>query len=152
MSLRYRIFITLLLSLFVCSIFFEVVINFLPISAYLFPFVRKGFLLICHQHEEKLIDFLGFHSMVCARCTGIYLGMFLISIYSIFKPIKRINGYKLLFIFSIPMVADVLFISMKLYNYSKISAIITGILFGSVLFVYLYNGLNLLIIENRARH
>ncbi len=152
LSLLYRIFITLLIFLFVASIFFEIVIHTIPQAAYLFPFVKKGFSLICHQNDEKIISLFGFHSLVCARCTGIYLGMFLISIYTMIRPIIKTAGYKLFIIFTAPMIADVIFVNMKLYHYSKISAIITGLLFGSILFVYLYNGLNLLIIENRIRH
>jgi uncharacterized membrane protein len=42
-----------------------------------------------------------------------------------------------LILFSLPMLADVIFYSIGLYQYNKIIAAITGILFGSAVFLYI---------------
>lgn len=77
--------------------------------------------------------------------------MLLTSIYIIFKPDAKTRGASYFFILTLPMIADVIFVNLEFYNYSKYSAVITGLLFGSVVFVYFYNGLNLLISEYHKR-
>lgn len=49
------------------------------------------------------------------------------------------------------MIIDVILTTASIYNYSKAVAITTGFLFGSILFLYLYNGLQNLIIETAKR-
>lgn len=151
MQIHYRILISLILLLFTLSIFFEFIVHLINQSIFLFPFVKKGFSLLCHQDEEKIINLYGIHSLVCARCTGIYLGMFLTSIYIIFKPVTKTRGASFFLILTLPMILDVVLVNLGFYNYSKYSAVITGLLFGSVVFVYFYNGLNLLISEYHRR-
>ena len=40
------------------------------------------------------------------------------------------------------MIIDVFFVTIKVYEYSKLFAFITGILLGCISFLYFYNGLN----------
>jgi len=46
-----------------------------------------------------------------------------------------------LILFSLPMLADVIFYSIGLYQYNKIIAAITGILFGSAVFLYILDAI-----------
>jgi len=46
-----------------------------------------------------------------------------------------------LILFSLPMLADVIFYSIGLYQYNKIIAVITGILFGSAVFLYILDAI-----------
>lgn len=81
--------------------------------------------------------------MVCARCSGIYLGALLSSLLSLvyFKQIEW--NLTPLIILSVPMLADVLLVSLSVYPYSRIFSSITGILFGSIVFIYILS-----VIEN----
>jgi len=48
------------------------------------------------------------------------------------------------------MLIDILFYSLKFYNYNKSIAFTTGFIFGSVGFIYIWNGFeNLLAIINK---
>jgi len=49
---------------------------------------------------------------------------------------------------SFPMLIDVFLYSIGAYNYSKIFAFITGVIFGLVGIVYIYNGFQILIEKN----
>ncbi len=90
-------------------------------------------------------------SMVCARCTGIYMGAFASSILFFFVSIKKELSIKYLFLFSVPLIVDIILYSIGIYHYSKVMALITGLLLGSAGFFYLYNGLNNFIIANKKR-
>ena len=54
---------------------------------------------------------------------------------------------KILYVAAVPMIADVLLYSLKIYRYSKPAAFLTGLLLGSAGFLYLYAGLKNLILE-----
>jgi len=115
------------------------------------PFIKKSYSLVCHQEESKLIYFDGYATNTCARCTGIYIGLLLASLLSIFKTTSKIPGIKYLFIFAVPMLIDVILYSIGIYKYSKEAAFATGLLFGSIGFLYFYTGVNELLNEIRLR-
>lgn len=89
--------------------------------------------------------------MVCARCTGIYSGLLLNSFIALFFISEIKTSFRFLVLFSLPMLLDVLFVLLNVYPYMKAVAFTTGLLFGSILFLYLYNGLNKLIVEIENR-
>jgi uncharacterized membrane protein len=65
---------------------------------------------ICHQIEIRCFAFNGKPMLICARCTGIFSGMFfLFLILLIFENLRmmidRIN-YKRIFIFLLPLLID----------------------------------------------
>jgi uncharacterized membrane protein len=101
------------------------------------PFLKKIYSTVCHQHIEKTIAYNGHFFLVCARCTGIYLGALFISFISIFTLRRLPQKLTLLYIASIPMIIDVALTTTGLYGYSKITAFITGIFFGSAVFTYI---------------
>ena len=103
---------------------------------------------MCHQQTEKLLSFSGNHTLVCARCSGIYLGGLLSALLLIFITFKKVNNGKLIILAALPMLVDVLLYSVGIYVYSKIIALFTGVLFGSVGIVYIYNGFQILLEKN----
>lgn len=107
--------------------------------------------LVCHQDPAKLIEFNGAHSLVCSRCAGIYLGALFASLILLFiKPIAYLN-YKFLLAASVPMILDVFLSTIDIYPYSKITAFVTGILLGSIGFLYLKIGLENYFVELKNR-
>ncbi len=107
----------------------------------LFPFLKKFYSQFCHQVDYKTIDFLGYKLLVCARCSGIYLGTFISSFYFIFSTKYFSLNKKIIFVVSAIIFSDVIFTTMNLYNYSQPIAFTTGLLFGSVVFVYILTSL-----------
>jgi uncharacterized membrane protein len=103
--------------------------------------------VVCHQEKAKLILFDSGETLTCARCTGIYLGLFITSIIFLFKECKKKYPVKYLLFAFVPMIIDVILYSVNLYHYSKVAAFITGLLLGSIGFLYLCTGLNNLILE-----
>lgn len=96
---------------------------------------------VCHQDTAKTFICKQSALLVCARCTGIYLSIAIVSLFILLTQIRiRINT-KFLIYLSLPMLGDVIFYSIGFYNYSKITAAITGILFGSSVFLYILEAL-----------
>ncbi|MEO8399059.1 MAG: DUF2085 domain-containing protein [Ignavibacteriaceae bacterium] len=111
------------------------------------PFLKKIYAAVCHQIDYKTINFFGQKLFVCSRCTGIYFGAFLSSFYLIFDSRKIGLKNSFLLAASILIIMDVVFYSIGLYEYSKSIAFITGLFFGSIVFVYI-----LIIIEKFLFH
>ena len=123
-----------------CAGFFSVVfIKTGSLPPVLFPFIKHGYSIVCHQQEAKCISFYGSHLLVCARCTGIYTGALLAVFLFIFIRNLPVINLKIA-LYSVSLVAaDVILYNLGLYNYSKTIAFITGLLPGSVLILYILN-------------
>lgn len=147
MRLSIKLVIVLLVLIWCLGIFSEWLIPFNNKITIALPFLHKTYSLVCHQIKTKLITNGTYETMVCARCTGIYLGSLISSIVLIFFNFKKSLGIKLLLIFSAPMLLDVFLYTINVYSYSKLIAFSTGLFFGSVGFLYLYNGLRQLFVE-----
>jgi uncharacterized membrane protein len=94
---------------------------------------------VCHQDEAKLISFNGFDFLVCARCSGIYIGA-LLSSFFILTFFKRIKFPLTIFsITSIVLLTDVILNNFIFNFYNKISAFSTGLLFGAACFFIVTN-------------
>ncbi|MHB1686201.1 MAG: DUF2085 domain-containing protein [Ignavibacteriaceae bacterium] len=104
-----------------------------------YPFTKRIYSIVCHQLSQKTFTVNGEKLLVCARCTGIYLGTLTASFISIFYFPDEIKGINLFLASLIPMLADVLLTSAGVYHYSKYLAMSTGLFFGSVSFVYILN-------------
>jgi len=129
----------------------EFIIPIFGYAAYALPFLDKFYSLVCHQNPHKLLSINGYSTLVGARCTGIYFG-FLLSA-AIFIFVIKISEPKIkYFIFAaIPMALDVLFHTIGVYPYSKTIALITGLLLGSVGFIYFYDALKKLYYEIKTK-
>ena len=151
MKLRFRLILFIALLFWAAGIFFECIA--LPFNPLIigYPFVYNTFSHVCHQEPDKLINLTCGSTLVCARCTGIYLGLLFNSTINIFVVLKIKTSLKLLALCTVPMALDVLFVVINIYPYSKAVAFTTGLLFGSILFLYLYDGLNNLIVEIQNR-
>lgn len=151
MKFRFRILIFSLLLIWFTGIFFQYFIKLDDRLLFLYPFINKSYSLVCHQHENKLISFGGIHSLVCARCTGIYAGLLAASLISLFFHYKNPLRLKFFILLSLPMLADVIAYSSGIYNYSRTIAFMTGILFGSAGFSYFYGSIKELLAEIHSR-
>ncbi len=124
---------------FLSPIFFKE-LNYLVIT---YPFSKRIYSIVCHQITSKTFIINGERLLVCARCSGIYIGALFSSLISLFyssKIIKNIN----LFLYSIILLTlDVFFSSAGIYHYSKLLAFLTGIFFGSVSFLYILNAIEI---------
>ena len=148
MKLWVRLILFSLILLWVIGIFIPFLVPSFGFLAYLYPFVERIYSTVCHQQPEKLIQYGEHTTMVCARCTGIYIGGLAVSLYFIFNSQINIKNGKLIILASVPMVIDVILYKVGLYNYSKIIAFISGAVFGSVGIAYIYNGLQILLDKN----
>ncbi len=98
----------------------------------LYPLLKQFYSTVCHQMDYKSFELNGSHFLVCARCTGIYFGGLITSLIFLFLRAGIILKIKYLFIAASPMFVDVILYSSGVYPYSKVIALITGFLFGSV--------------------
>lgn len=89
--------------------------------------------------------------MVCSRCAGIYAGVLLFSFYMIFVKIKTNKEIKFLILSAVPLILDVIFYNIGIYNYSKTAAFTSGLFFGSAGIYYFYIGLEKLISEQKIK-
>ena len=147
MKRRYSLILFFLILIWFLGIFIEWFTKIDEHFVLVFPYLQKTYSLVCHQEKNKLLLFGGAETLTCARCTGIYLGLLLSSFFVLIKLPKWKLHFNLLLITASLMIADVLFTSLNIYNYSKFIAFSTGLLLGSTGFFYLYAGLNDLILE-----
>jgi uncharacterized membrane protein len=107
-----------------------------PLSIISYPVFKQLYSNVCHQNEFKIFDDVGFNIFICARCTGIYLGALFISFLSVFIRLRIVGSISWLYIALILILADVLFVSAGIYEYSKLISIITGLYLGFVICIY----------------
>lgn len=133
--LRSIIFILLLLW---CTGFsLNVIFPHSTYSMVTYPILKRLYATVCHQRPEKTFFISGNRFLVCARCTGIYFGALVISLLSIFFFRKISFGIKLLYVSMVPMLADVVMTTLGIYSYVKLISFVTGLFFGSVVFIYI---------------
>lgn len=115
-----------------------------------YPFQKMIYSNVCHQNTAKSFACNNTSLLVCARCSGIYFGAFISSLFLMFYK-KQFNlKTKYLYLLSIPMIIDVALLTFKIYNYNKFVSAFSGILFGSAVFIYILSGIeNLLFTENK---
>ncbi len=127
------------LLIWLVGIFYNFLLYFIPDLVSIYPIVNKCYSLVCHQDKEKLIHIFNLPLLVCGRCIGIYSGLFITSLINLFTQKNIDLSTKSLIIFSMPMLFDIIGNITGFYNYSIIVAFVTGLLFGTVLFLYFYN-------------
>lgn len=91
---------------------------------------------ICHQTNFKCIEIDNASMLVCARCTGIYFGILLTGLLTLFNKIRLLNN-KILMVAVLPLLTDVAFIYIGIYDYSQYLALSTGLILGSVFYLFL---------------
>lgn len=135
-----EIIILILITIWCLGIFWEFLLYKFPNLIYYLPFLKYNYSIVCHTQQEKLLEIGNFKTLTCSRCTGIYLGGFLSSLF-IVMGLKKIISTKTLLFISIPMFLDVILYSFGIYSYSKYLALLTGLLLGSVGFIYIHNSI-----------
>ncbi len=133
--------ILLLVTVWYSGIFIYILIKIFPPLIFAFPIVNHLYSLVCHQNPAKLIPIYTGHTLICARCAGIYSGIFFISLISLFIKRNNIKSRKLFYTALIIILFEVLMTTFKIYEYSKIVAFTTGIFFGGVMFLYFRSAL-----------
>jgi uncharacterized membrane protein len=99
---------------------------------------------ICHQLEERSLQVTGEALAVCARDTGIYIGIFSTLIYLHFSKRKQsitIPSIKVSFsilLFVVPLIIDGLGSYSHLFDSNNPRRLVTGIAFGFVLPYFIY--------------
>jgi len=103
------------------------------------PFLNQMYSTVCHQAHEKTMSFYGENLFVCSRCTGIYLGIFIIGLLSFTIKKKIKNSFYFFLISSLILLFDVSFTTVGVYHYSKLVALLTGLLLGSTILLFFLN-------------
>ena len=108
--------------------------------------ITKLYSTVCHQESMKCISIDNKSMLVCARCAGIYNGALIAAISSLFI-IRPLNNKRLLLISIIPLLTDVFLVSLGIYSYSRIISFITGIVFGSIIYLFILAEIEKLILK-----
>lgn len=90
---------------------------------------------ICHQIAERSLFVAGHPFAVCARCFGIYFGLFVGSaFYPVFRPIKKAEplSYFWLFLAMIPMAVDWSLGFFEIWSNTHLSRFLTGLILGTI--------------------
>ncbi|MBU0475916.1 MAG: DUF2085 domain-containing protein [Bacteroidetes bacterium] len=148
MSLKVKFIISFAILFWIFGIFIEFVIPYFNQLSFAYPFLSRIYSTVCHQQVEKLIVFDNHSTLVCSRCSGIYLGGLISSFILLFVSKLNLRSGIFMILASFPMLINVFLYSIGTYNYSKIFAFITGVIFGLVGIVYIYNGFQILIEKN----
>jgi len=144
-----RLGIFFLLTVWCFGFSFESLFPGSSLAAVSYPILKHAYGEVCHQIPAKTFLIGGKKLLVCARCTGIYLGALTISLLSLFFFKKLKLEVKLLYVSITPILIDVIFSSFNIYKYSKIIAFGTGLFFGSIVFVYILATIENIFIEKK---
>lgn len=134
--LIFRISLFLLILVWVFGISFPFFFQTNEQNIILYQFLHKIYSGVCHQFEYKSISVNGTFFHVCSRCYGIYIGALLGSVLSLFYFKQKHLKIKYLYFASIPILIDVIYQSLNITDYIKISALSTGMIFGFAIVVY----------------
>ncbi|MCM3765814.1 DUF2085 domain-containing protein [Neobacillus niacini] len=99
---------------------------------------------ICHQLEDRSLMIDGKPLSVCARCTGIYIGIFSTLVYlQLFKrkvniTIPSIKMSFFLLLLMVPLIIDGIGSYINLFESNNLRRLITGMCFGFVLPYFLF--------------
>ena len=151
MNLKLKILLFAVILTWNAGIYLGILTPLVSDSVLFYPMLHKGYSLVCHQQDAKLMEFFGIKTMVCSRCSGIYLGTLVFAFLLIFVKFSKNFRIEYLILSAVPMIVDIILYSIGLYKYSKPTAFSTGFLFGSVGFYYFYISLEKLIVEQRTK-
>ena len=97
---------------------------------------RAIFSLICHQDPARSFTLLGHPWAVCHRCSGIYLGLFLLSLLPRqLNAVVHVPTHRRAWVMAAtaPLLADVLLPLAGLWVNTTASRLVTGVIFGCML-------------------
>ncbi|MFP4286702.1 MAG: DUF2085 domain-containing protein [Candidatus Izemoplasmataceae bacterium] len=123
--------------LFIGSIILSSILVLLTMMDYMLKRPYLAMVFGCHQFISRTIILFKYPLPLCARCTGIYLGViFSIIVFYIFDL-----GLLLSLLFGIPLIIDGYLQKKKNISSNNTRRFITGLLFG-ITFVALYSAYN----------
>lgn len=105
--------------------------NLFPNNFELFIFNKIFCGKICHQIPERLFNQFFLPLSVCNRCAGIYLGLSIGSLISLFYLFK--NTLYILLVSFLILCFDVFCIWIGVYSYNLFTSFSTGLVFGVAL-------------------
>lgn len=126
-------------------LFLLLVILFLPFytdgSSIVYPFTKSLFSRICHGMADRCFEIDGIPLHLCSRCLGIYTGLFAGSITILFlkKQKAHFTKRRYLFIAFSPILIHKILEFLTIIDYSKVWALVSGILSGYLIFLYIGN-------------
>lgn len=99
--------------------------------------------LVCHQNPQRTLFIAGIPLPLCARDTGIYLGIFIVLVYCLVRgrmkadavPSTRISI--VLALLMVPMMVDAVTSYISIRKTDNITRLVTGIFFGMSLAILL---------------
>jgi len=142
MPLIFRSVLFLIVLFWYLGIFIEFFSKYFNKLLYFVPFLNLMYSDVCHQVPAKEIYYKQMHTLVCARCVGIYTGVLVASFLILFlKEIKE-GPKTLLLLAFLPTILDVAFVNSGFYDYSKIIALFSGFILGSIVFYYFYKSIS----------
>jgi len=106
--------------------------------------IYRFFHHVCHQASERSFHVAGFQLAVCARCTGLYLGLALgACFYPLVRSLKQADElpYRWLFAAALPMAIDHYLDYLGIWHNTHLSRLLTGILLGAATVFYIIPGL-----------
>jgi uncharacterized membrane protein len=115
--------------------------------------VYGAFSHVCHQRPERSFFVMGHQLAVCARCTGVYVGVATAAlIYPLVRSLKRVDTpqRRWLFIAAVPLVIDFGLEFLGLWHNTHLSRFTTGALLGAVALFYIMPGLMELSLRGRG--
>jgi len=98
--------------------------------------IERIYSRVCHQQDNKCISLAGTKMLICARCAGIYFGALVSLFFMFFRSTPKLK-LGIFVLSAIPLLLDVFVTNLKLYEYSKPIAFSTGLIFGSVVCLFL---------------
>jgi len=116
------------------------------------PILYSCFAPLCHQRPDRSFYAFGYPWAVCARCSGIYLGILLGLLAYPFRrgfDILRLPKLSALALVSAPIALDAAANILGFWNSGPLLRLATGLLWGLILPFYFLTGVGELLIAGR---
>lgn len=105
--------------------------------------IYKFFSVLCHQQSERSFHLVGYPFAVCARCFGVYFGLFLgFLFYPMFKRPNDVTPPRRIWLVMaiIPIGIDWTLGMFHILENTHTSRVITGLILGAACSIYLIPG------------
>lgn len=106
--------------------------------------IYQAFSRVCHQIPERSFHIAGHSLAVCARCTGLYVGLAAgVLFYPLLRSLRSTEtpARFWLFVAAVPMGIDFLLGFFGIWENTHLSRFVTGVLLGAVAALFIVPGL-----------
>lgn len=128
--------------LYCMGIYSALLVPYVPHPGFLSYFVHALYHTACHQLPDRTFHIGAAPLFVCARCTGIYCGMFLMIVFGLLYRFQRRPNFFILAL-CFPLIIDVIRLNLHLGGYSLwiacFTGLLTGIAAGELFLTYFYS-------------